>query len=163
MASQGKVYLVDSNVVAVEASRHTLALNGVTNAAVRLSDCASAVRDVAFDLIATHLPRGKTTAHQFIADAAAVLKPGGLLYLTGHKRVGIKSFIAYAREVFGNGEVIALKKSFRVAVCVKDVRTTVPETDYYRFQAWHLFVEQAGRWHACPHRGDEDPARRHGP
>ena len=133
MASRGRVYLIDSNVAAVEASRRTLALNGVTNAEVRLSDCASAVRDVAFDVIATHLPRGKAIAQQFIADAAAVLKPGGRLYLTGHKRAGIKPFIAYAQEVFGNGEVIALKKSYRVAVCVKDNRTTLPETDYYRW------------------------------
>ena len=83
MAPQGRVYLADSNVVAVEATRRTLALNNVTNAEARLSDCASAVRDVAFDVVATHLPRGKATARQFIVDAVAVLKLGGRLYMAG--------------------------------------------------------------------------------
>jgi len=141
MAPQGQVYLADSNLVAVEASRRTLALNGVTNAEVCLSDCTSALRDVAFDVVATHLPRGKATARQFIADAAAVLKPGGRLYLAGHKRSGIKPFVAYARQVFGNGGVIALKKGCRVTVCVKDKGTAVPETDYYRWREFQADID----------------------
>ncbi|UCC63345.1 MAG: methyltransferase, partial [Anaerolineae bacterium] len=141
MAPQGQVYLADSNLVAVEASRRTLALNGVTNAEVYLSDCAAALRDVAFDVVATHLPRGKATARQFIADAAAVLKPGGRLYLAGHKRSGIKPFVAYARQVFGNGGVIALKKGCRVTVCVKDKDTAVPETDYYRWREFQADID----------------------
>lgn len=134
MVPQGWVTLADSNIVAVEAARRTLALNDVTNAEVRLSDVASAVSDVAFDVVATHLPRGKVLAHQFVADAAAVLKPGGRFYLAGHKRAGIKPFVAHARKVFGNGQVIALKKGYRVAVCVKDEGTVVPETGYHH---WH--------------------------
>ena len=141
MAPQGRVHLADSNVVAVEAARRTLALNGVTHAEVHLSDVASAVRHVAFDVVAAHLPRGKATARQFIADAAAVLKPGGHLYLAGHKQSGIKPFVTYAQEVFGNGEVIALKKGYRVSVCVKDKGTTVPQTDYYQ---WHDFSAEVG-------------------
>ncbi len=143
MALQGRVYLTDSNCVAVEAARRTLALNDVTNAKVRLSDVAAAVRDVQFDVVATHLPRGKTVARQFIADAAAVLKSGGRLYLAGHKQAGIKSFIAYAQEVFGSGNVIALKKGYRVAVCVKDENTTIPETDYHRWR--ELSAEVSGQ------------------
>jgi len=127
MASQGRAYLVDNNVAAVKAARRTLTLNSVTNAEVHLSDVASAVRDVAFDVVATHLPRGKAVAHQFIADAAAVLKPGGRLYLVGHKRAGIKPFVAYAQDVFGNGQVIGLKKSCRVAV---SSRVSFPGTNW---------------------------------
>ena len=145
-APQGRVYLADSNVVAVEAARRTLALNGLTNAEVRLSDVASAVRDVAFDVVATHLPRGKVVARQFIAEAAAVLKPGGRLYLAGHKRAGIKPFVAYAQEVFGNGQVLAFKKGYRVAVCVKGEGTTVPQTGYHQ---WHEFSAEAGGQSHC--------------
>jgi 16S rRNA (guanine1207-N2)-methyltransferase len=141
MAPQGKVYLVDSNVVAVEAARRTLSLNDIANAEVRLSDIASAVRDVVFDVVASHLPRGKVLAHQFIADAAAVLKPGGRFYLAGHKRAGIKPFVAYAQDVFGNGQVLAFKKGYRVAVCVKDEATAVPQTDYHH---WREFSVEVG-------------------
>jgi 16S rRNA (guanine1207-N2)-methyltransferase len=141
MASQGRVYLADSSVVAVEAARRTLALNEVANAEARLSDVASAVRDVAFDVVAAHLPRGKAVAQQFVADAAAALKPGGHLYLAGHKRSGVKSFVAYARKVFGNSAVMALKKGCRVVKCVKDEGATVPQTDYHR---WHTLSAEVG-------------------
>lgn len=140
-ATQGQVYLVDNNVVALEASRRTLALNHIGNAEVRVSDCASAVRDVAFDVLLTHLPRGRETAHQFIADAAAVLKPGGRLYLAGHNAAGIKPFIAYAKEILGNAETLTYKKGCRVALCNKNERTTIPQTDYYR---WREFDAQVG-------------------
>ena len=151
MAPQGKVYLVDSNVVAVEAAQRTLALNDIANAEVRLSDVASAVRDVAFDVVASHLPRGKVLAHQFIADAAAVLKPGGRFYLAGHKRAGIKPFVAYAQDVFGNGQVLAFKKGYRVAVCVKDEATAVPRTDYHHWREFSTEVEgQAYRFASKP-------------
>lgn len=139
LAPQGQVHLVDSNAVAVETARRTLALNEISNAQVHLSDVASAVRDVPFDVVLTHLPRGKTLAHQFIADAAAVLKPGGRFYLTGHKRAGIKPFVDFAGEVFGSAEVLAYKKGCRVALCVKGEQTAVPQTDYFQ---WREFSAQ---------------------
>jgi 16S rRNA (guanine1207-N2)-methyltransferase len=142
MAPHGQAFLVDSNVVAVEAARRTLALNDVINAEVCLSDCASAVRDVAFDVVAAHLPRGKAIARQFIADAAAVLKPGGRLYLAGHKQTGIKPFIAYAQEIFGDGGIIGLKKGYRVAVCVKDESTIAPETGYHQWREFSAEINE---------------------
>ncbi|MBN1580255.1 MAG: class I SAM-dependent methyltransferase [Anaerolineae bacterium] len=141
LAAQGRVYLVDNNVVAVEAARRTQAINGIGNVEVRIGDCASAVQDVLFDVVVSHLPRGKDVAQQFIADAAAVLKPGGRLYIAGHNKSGIKPFVRSAQTVFGNGEVVAYRRGCRVALCTKDEQTAIPETDYYR---WHESSAQIG-------------------
>jgi 16S rRNA (guanine1207-N2)-methyltransferase len=90
-AIRGRVYLADSSAIAVEAARRTLALNGVSNAEVHLSDGAAALRDVRFDLVATNPPfhQGRSTdynvAHQFIRDAAAVLKRRGRLYVVTNR------------------------------------------------------------------------------
>ena len=139
MAVQGQVHLVDSNVVAVEAARRTLALNDLSNAQVHLSDGAATLPAIAFDVVAAHLPRSKALARQFIVNAANALKPGGRFYLAGHKKTGVKSSVSYAQEVFGNSEVLAFKKGYRLVVCTKDADTTIPQTNYHH---WHKFSVQ---------------------
>ncbi len=130
MASpQAGVDLVDENVVAVEAAQRTLALNGLTNAQVHLSDGTAAVRHIEFDVVAAHLPRGKEVAQQLIVQAAAALKMGGRLYLAGHNRSGIKPFLEFADQVVGPGQVLAYKKGCRVAVYVKQKAASTPDAE----------------------------------
>jgi 16S rRNA G1207 methylase RsmC len=101
MAPRGEVVLVDADGVAVEAARRTLERNEVAHAEVRLSDCGAAVLDRTFDVVVTNPPfhqgRGVSyeVACQFIRDAAAVLQPGGRLYLVANR------FIPYGREMEG--------------------------------------------------------------
>jgi 16S rRNA (guanine1207-N2)-methyltransferase len=134
LATRGRVYLVDNNVVAVEGTRRAKEANGLDNAEVRIGDCGSPVQDLAFDVIVSHLPRGRDVAQQFIVDAAKLLKPEGRLYIAGHNKSGIKSFVRYAQTVFGNGQVVAYQRGCRVAVCTKNEQTAIPETGYYQ---WH--------------------------
>jgi 16S rRNA (guanine1207-N2)-methyltransferase len=93
---------VDHSAAALAASRATLELNGVTNGTVLASDCAEAVRDRRFDIVATNPPFHQglgvefDVAQQFVRDAARVLvKEGGRLYLVANR------FIRYER-VMGN-------------------------------------------------------------
>jgi 16S rRNA (guanine1207-N2)-methyltransferase len=101
MAPQGEVILVDVDCLAVEAARRTLERNEVGHAQVLLSDCGAAVMDRTFDVAITNPPfhqgRGVSyeVARQFIHDAAAVLRPGGRLYLVANR------FIPYGREMKG--------------------------------------------------------------
>jgi 16S rRNA (guanine1207-N2)-methyltransferase len=97
-----QVVLVDHSAAALAASRATLELNGVTNGTVLASDCAEAVRDRRFDIVATNPPFHQglgvefDVAQQFVRDAARVLvKEGGRLYLVANR------FIRYER-VMGN-------------------------------------------------------------
>lgn len=119
LCSQGHVTLVDASSMAVEAARRTLALNGVTNAEVLLSDCAAAVFDREFDVVVTNPPFHQgfgveyDVARQFIVDAARVLRPGGRLYLVANR------FIRYDRwieEAFGNVTTVYQDNRYRVMV-----------------------------------------------
>lgn len=139
MAPQGRVYMVDCNVVALDCAQRTVEQNRLVNAEVRAGDVADAVRNITFDVVATHLPRGREVAHQFIIDAATVLRPGGRFYLAGHNETGIKPFVEFAGQVFGNSSVLAYKKGCRVALCVKGPHTQIPSGDYH---GWHTMVAQ---------------------
>jgi 16S rRNA (guanine1207-N2)-methyltransferase len=91
-----QVVCVDSSAAALETCRTTLKLNSVSGT-VLASDCASAVRDGRFDVVATNPPFHQglgveyDVAQQFIRDAAHVLTQGGRLYLVANR------FIQYER------------------------------------------------------------------
>jgi 16S rRNA (guanine1207-N2)-methyltransferase len=98
-AHAGHVYLVDADIRAVQSAQRTLEANGVANATVRVSDCASAVYDIQFNVVATNPPFHQglgadyEVARQFVRDAARVLKPGGRLYLVANR------FLNYERDL----------------------------------------------------------------
>jgi 16S rRNA (guanine1207-N2)-methyltransferase len=86
----GQVVCVDSSAAALDATRATLNLSGV-KAQVLASDCAFAVRDMRFDVVATNPPFhqglgvGYELSQQFVRDAAHVLKDGGRLYVVANR------------------------------------------------------------------------------
>jgi 16S rRNA (guanine1207-N2)-methyltransferase len=93
-----RVVLVDHSAAALAASRATLELNGVTNAEILASDCAEAVCDRHFNVVAMNPPFHQglgvefDVAQQFVRDAAHVLvEEGGRLYLVANR------FIRYER------------------------------------------------------------------
>jgi 16S rRNA (guanine1207-N2)-methyltransferase len=119
LAGAGAATLVDVAADALDSARRTLAANGLTNAAILASDGAAAVRDRRFDVVVTNPPfhrqHGRATAYdaarRFIDDAAAVLRPGGRLYLVANR------FIPYeepVRRAFGN--VVAVRADSRYKV-----------------------------------------------
>lgn len=117
----GCLVLVDADVRAVESARRTLAANGIANAEVLLSDCASAVCDRPFDVVITNPPFHQgvgvdyEVAHQFVRDAARVLCPGGQLFLVANR------FLRYAdliRETFGEVDVAYADSRYHVLTAV---------------------------------------------
>ncbi len=122
----GQVSLVDVDLRAVESARRTLEINGLTNAAVLLSDVASAVLDRRFDVVLANPPfhQGHETdsvvAQQFIVDARTVLRPGGRLYLVANR------FLEYERTLkawFGAYRKIFEDSRFKVLLAIR------PESD----------------------------------
>lgn len=149
-APQGWACLLDRSMVAVEAARRTLALNGVLNAEVHLSDCGAAIQEQTFDLVAIHAPRGREVAHQCVRDAAALLRPSGRCYLAGATRSGVKSAIRYLEDVFGQAHLLAYKGGSRVALAVKGTEVQVNEAtshEYYRFR--ELIAQVRGKRYSC--------------
>ena len=117
LADQGYVMLIDVNVAAVECSRRTLQANGVTNAQVHLSDGIDVVEE--YDLILSHLPRGRAVIQALIRDAAIALKPGGRFYFVAHKRAGIKGAIDYVKQTLGQAVTVCQKAGYHVALAEK--------------------------------------------
>ncbi len=119
LAPRGHVTLVDCNVAAVACAERTLAANGVANAEVRLADGVAGLPPASFDLVLSHLPRGRAVQEELIRGVAWVLRPGGRFYFVASKRAGIKGAIAYTRELFGQCGVVRQKKGYHVAFTVK--------------------------------------------
>ncbi len=119
LAPQGRATLVDCNVAATACAERTLTVSGVTNAEVRLADGVTGLSPASFDLVLSHLPRGRTVQEELIRGAAWVLRPDGRLYFVAHKRAGIKGAIAYARALFGRCGVVRQKKGYHVALAVR--------------------------------------------
>ena len=109
----GFVTLVDADVRAVESARRTLMANDASNFEVLLSDCVSAVEGQRFDVVITNPPFHQgvgvdfDVAHQFVAGASRVLKPGGRLFLVANRHLRYsdviqKSFITFAPVYMDN-------------------------------------------------------------
>jgi 16S rRNA (guanine1207-N2)-methyltransferase len=132
LAPRGRVTLVDCNVAAAACAERTLAANSVANAQVRLADGVEGLSPASFDLVLSHLPRGRAVQEELLRGAAWVLRPGGRFYFVAHKRAGIKGAIAYARELFGRCGVVRQKKGYHVAMAVRpaDLEPTPPADGY---------------------------------
>lgn len=118
-APWGRVALVDCDVAAAACAERTLAANGITHAEVSLADGVTGLSPASFDLVLSHLPRGRAVQEALIHDAAWVLRPGGRLYFVAHRQAGVKGAIAFAREMFGQCGVVRQKKGYHVALAVK--------------------------------------------
>jgi 16S rRNA (guanine1207-N2)-methyltransferase len=119
MVPHGHVTLVDCNAVAVASANRTLEVNEVANAQVRLGDGVEGLEPTSFDLVLSHLPRGREVQRQLIRGAARVLRPGGRFIFVASTRVGVKSCVTYARDLFGRCGVVRRKKGYHVAMTVR--------------------------------------------
>lgn len=136
LAPRGHVTLVDCNVAAVACARQTVAANGLTNASVSLADGVAGLPPGSFDLVLSHLPRGRAVQEELIYGAAWVLKPGGRFYFVAHREAGVKEAIAYARELFGQCGVVRQKKGYHVALALKSsAMHLAPPAESYRVMA----------------------------
>ena len=121
LAPQGTVYLVDSDVAAVELAGENLRRNGVANAVALASDGFSALGDLTFDVIATnppfHVGRLQTMAIalRFVEQSARHLRRGGRFYLVANR------FLKYEPAVeaaFGNVQTVAETSRYKVLLAV---------------------------------------------
>jgi len=119
MAPHGQVTLVDCNAVAVASASRTLEANDVANAQVRLGDGVEELDPGSFDLVLSHLPRGRAVQRQLIRGAARVLRPGGRFLFVASTHVGVKGCVTYARDLFGRCGVVRRKKGYHVAMTVR--------------------------------------------
>lgn len=131
LAERGCVMLIDCHAAAAACARRTL--EGVANAEVLLADGVAGLAPGSFDLVLSHLPRGRAVQEELLYGAAWVLRPGGTLYFVAHRRSGIKGAIDYARGLLGRCGVVRQKKGYHVAQAVRPVGLELaPPQDGYR-------------------------------
>ncbi len=128
------VTLCDDSLVAVEAARRTLALNGVNGQLIHGHDVTGSTANSLFDLVLLDAPRGREWVRHLLTLVAQVLRPGGRFLLAGPNRGGIKGFIDDAGDLVGPCEVTRVKAGNRLAVAVASDTCTVPKGDKCRCQ-----------------------------
>jgi 16S rRNA (guanine1207-N2)-methyltransferase len=96
------------------------AVRGIEGVTVCVSDGIShlGTRPQA-DAVAVRVPKEKQAGLQLIWDAFQILEAGGRLYIAGATRDGIKSYLAYAAELFGGAHTLAIRKGSRVGMAVR--------------------------------------------
>lgn len=125
-ARKGHVTLVDCYWPAVMCAHRTLEANGISNAEVHLADGVDGLAPESFDVVLSHLPRGREVMEELIRGAAYVLRPGGKFYFVASKHAGVQGAIRYARHVFGRCSVIRQKKGYHVALTIRSDRLNLP-------------------------------------
>lgn len=117
LAPQGRMLLIDKDVVAVEYSRLNATRNGLSNVEARLSNGFANVPERGFDLIASNVPAktGNELWTLFLVDAYRRLRPGGRLYVV--TITGLRRFVERTcGEVFGNYHKLKQGKTYTVAL-----------------------------------------------
>ncbi len=91
--------------------------------------------EMVFDVIVAHLPRGRDLGEQIIREAWHRLEPGGRLYIAGAKNTGIRTRAETMYQWFGNGEMVGVTASHRVARALKRSGSPPPPPgDYHTWQ-----------------------------
>jgi 16S rRNA (guanine1207-N2)-methyltransferase len=118
----GFVHLIDNNLLAVEASRETLSVNGINNAEVSAGDLLNPWFPDQYDLVLSNPPfhAGQAVdyqvAHALIENSYRSLNPGGRLIIVANR------FIRYNRliqEIYGNISILAESGKFHVLCGLK--------------------------------------------
>jgi len=141
-----ELWLLDSNVIAVRAAQRTLALHGLSQANVLISDAMWEVRDQRFDQVLVDLPKGKALAQQLIVDAFHVLRQGGSLLLAGGNQEGIKSHAKTVKRVFGHARVVRFGGRHRVILAVRQTQDIHDQaardlgSDYYNYIQFQVTI-----------------------
>jgi 16S rRNA (guanine1207-N2)-methyltransferase len=133
-----QISLFDDNVVAVEASRRTLALNGFEAVHVYAGDpvldgsetAADVALPASYDLAVIVVPKGREVGRRLLRQAAQSVKPAGRVYLSGANRAGIKSLIEAAGEIVGPTSIAKIKASHRVALSERSAAPVEAGSDY---------------------------------
>ncbi|RJP47489.1 MAG: class I SAM-dependent methyltransferase [Armatimonadetes bacterium] len=123
LASQGRVWMVDTDIRAIKYSKINAKLNGIPNVEVVDSDGFENVpSDMIFNVILSNPPshQPKETVIEFIEQAKMRLKDKGKIYFVTENRIRPMIKREFER-VFENYELLATSKQYAISLAVKQV------------------------------------------
>ncbi|HEU4329088.1 MAG TPA: methyltransferase [Roseiflexaceae bacterium] len=113
--SQGKLLLMDAEATDLDLAEQTLRANGIGNATVSRDITLAAGQAVSFDAAVMALPKGRKLARRWLLEAAAALRPDGMLFLAGPNNEGIQPVIGDAGALFGPVTPLGYRERCRIA------------------------------------------------
>ena len=114
------VVMSDRNVVSVEASRQTMAANGVDNVDVLAAHGSQGMPpDLVADFVAIRIKPEKLPLVQQLFDAFRLLRHGGKCYVAGATNEGIKPAAKLLGQIFGESSVVSYDSGCRVLLAEK--------------------------------------------
>ncbi|MHB1296355.1 MAG: methyltransferase [Anaerolineae bacterium] len=124
----GRVSLFDTNSIALEAARKTVAANGRHGVIVQIGTPQADAQP--FDVALMVLPKGRDLGRLFFLALFGALREGGTLLLAGPNKGGIKSAIEDAEELFGASTLLAYKGGNRIVALTRPAAPTELPASY---------------------------------
>jgi 16S rRNA (guanine1207-N2)-methyltransferase len=115
-----RLALLDTNLVATQVARRTLAANQIEGG--RIESVLPDSLGEAFEVGLMMQPKGRDSTRLLLLSYLDALRPGGRLYLSGANKGGIKSAIKDAEQLFGPATLLAYKGGHRVVVLTNQGR-----------------------------------------
>ncbi|HUV71445.1 MAG TPA: methyltransferase [Clostridia bacterium] len=119
LSPESSVYLVDSDIRAINLSKENAERNKIKNVQIILSDIISGLPpELEFDLVVCNPPthQGKEVLLQFIGAAYQVLKKGGVAYFVVNRMMSVLKKLG---KEFGNSEKVIKRKGYIVFKAIK--------------------------------------------
>lgn len=110
-----RIVCTDRNIVSIEATMRSLAMNdSVSTQVIAQHGATGVVGDSSANTVAIRIPHEKLAFLQLLFDAMRALKNGGTCYVAGATNEGIKSAARLLERAFGNAVLIAYEGGCRL-------------------------------------------------
>jgi 16S rRNA (guanine1207-N2)-methyltransferase len=115
----GTLLLHDPHLLAVQASRATLAANQIRNAQVTTAISQLPTHANQRDRVVVLIPQSRALARRWLVEASRLVRPGGIVNVAGAKDQGIQSIIGDANALFGNSTLLGYGSGCRVIAAIR--------------------------------------------
>lgn len=123
---QGALTLSDPSLVALRMAERTLAANGVAGARVSHSLSLLPAEAGQYDRVVLLAPQSRALGRRWLAEAHALLRPGGALNVAGANAGGVQPLIGDAAALFGSAGVLGYGKGCRVSESLRAAAPPAP-------------------------------------
>jgi 16S rRNA (guanine1207-N2)-methyltransferase len=130
--SQSHVYITDHLHTSLDMTHQTLEKNSARSVDILTEITIPKNLENEINIVYIQIPKGRMLGRRWLLEAYKALVSGGKLYIGGANKSGIQSAIKDAKELFGNGSVLAYKKSNRIAVFIKK-SAGIPNLEWTRY------------------------------